>query len=287
MPGTLYVVATPIGNLEDITIRALRVLREVDVLACEDTRQTSKLLHHYQISKPLTSYHEHNESGKAAVLLKSLQAGKQVALVSDSGTPCISDPGYRLVKTALENGVRVVPIPGPSSLLAALSASGRATDAFTFVGFLPSRQGPRQTFLQDLKLAPRTLVCFEAPHRLLESLEDIEKVMGNRQITVAREVTKRFEEFFYGSLREAVEYFRERPPRGELVLIVEKGGTPEVSLGALNAVELEKQLREMAEERSLSRNDALRLLARELKVPRRELYRYLLSNKESLRGGTL
>src|SRR5262245_6887362 len=202
MPGTLYVVATPIGNLEDITLRALRVLREVDMIACEDTRHTARLLAHYDIRRPTTSYHEHNETQKAGVLLDKLESGLQIALVSDAGTPCISDPGYRIVRQAHERRIRVVPIPGPCSFIAALSASGRASDAFTFLGFLPSRKNARAALLGDLKEEERTLIFFESPERLIEALEDVGRTLGPRSITIARELTKIYEELFSGTAAE-------------------------------------------------------------------------------------
>ncbi len=282
MSGILYVVATPIGNLEDITLRALRVIREVDLLACEDTRQTAKLLSHYQIVKPMTSCHEHNELEKAEQLVKLLQAGKNVALISDSGTPCISDPGYRLVRSALNQQIRVVPVPGPSAFLAALSASGRPTDRFTFLGFLPARRGPRQTVLQSLKDEDRTLIFFEAPSRFLETLLDMQRVLGDREITVSREVTKVYEEIFGGSISQAYDHFRSKKPRGEYVLIVEKSPTKNVCLKSFRLQELEQQLLEVMKMENAGRNEALRMLAHRLRVSKKELYELLILKKESL-----
>src|SRR5215471_11896459 len=214
MSGTLFVVATPIGNLEDITLRALRVLREVDLIACEDTRQTAKLLSHYQIEGRTTSYHEHNEAEKAVYLLAQLRGGKKVVLVSDSGTPCISDPGFRLIRSALESGIPVIPVPGPSALTAALSVSGRPTDVFTFFGFLPSKKGGRRSLLESLKEELRTLVFYETAGRLLQSLADLQELLGNRAITIAREMTKIYEEVFFGSISQAREHFSLKPPKG-------------------------------------------------------------------------
>jgi 16S rRNA (cytidine1402-2'-O)-methyltransferase len=287
MTGTLYVVATPIGNLEDITLRALRVLREVDLLACEDTRQTIKLLSHYQISRPLTSYHEHNELKKATDLLQQIRSGKQVALLSDSGTPCISDPGYRLVRAALEEGIRVVPIPGANSLVAALSASGRPTDEFTFLGFLPSRKSRRRAFLQELKAEPRTLIFFEAPNRLLESLLDLHEILGERQTTVAREITKLHEEVFFGSLSKAYHHFRTKPVKGEIVLILEKAEAPRVLLDSLKIEEIEQEVNQMMVASGVRRSEAIRQVAGRWNVPRRELYQLLMSMRSSVRGGVL
>jgi 16S rRNA (cytidine1402-2'-O)-methyltransferase len=262
-------------------------LREVDLLACEDTRQTAKLLDHYHISLPLTSYHEHNEREKAGYLLEQLQAGKQVALVSDSGTPCLSDPGYRIVRVALENGIRVVPIPGASAVAAALSASGRPTNEFVFLGFLPSRKGPRKTFLKKLKTEPRTLVVFEAPRRFLESLLDIREILGDRRLTVARELTKIHEEFFFGQISEAYDHFRVRSVKGEIVLILEKGELPRASGGTLNAEEMDLLVRNAMVDHGISHREAIRLIAGQRNVSRRELYQLLVSSKRSTAGGEL
>ena len=190
MAGTLYIVATPIGNLEDITYRAVRVLGEVDRIACEDTRQTRKLLERYGIATPMVSYHEHNERSRSEELLAELRAGKNIALVSDAGTPLISDPGYRLVESAREQGIAVSPVPGPAALVAGLSASGLATDAFVFLGFLPPKQGQRRKILESWKSAGATLVFYEAPHRIVETLQDIQETLGSRTVVVARELTK-------------------------------------------------------------------------------------------------
>jgi len=216
--GTLYLVATPIGNLEDITLRALRILREVDLIACEDTRHTQKLLHHYEIRKALVSYHEHNERQRAPELVARLERGENVALVSDAGTPIVSDPGHRLVALAIESGIPVVPVPGASALLAALAASGFPTDEFLFVGFLPARAGERRRALERLAGEPRTLVFFEAPHRLRASLEAALGVLGDRRAVIARELTKVHEEFHRGALRELLESLPE--PRGEMTVLI-------------------------------------------------------------------
>src|SRR5215467_7813810 len=207
IPGpALYLVGTPIGNLEDITLRALRVLKEVDVIACEDTRQTQKLLNHFAIATRTTSYHEHNEMTKSAELVKEMQEGASVALVTDAGMPGISDPGYRLITQAIRHHIPVVPIPGASAFLAALVASGLPTDSFCFSGFLPARQGERRTLLDSIKASPRTQVFYEAPHRIVEALTDIVEVLGaDRQVGVAREVTKVHEEFLRGRAADVLE----------------------------------------------------------------------------------
>ena len=221
MPDTLYIVATPIGNLEDITLRAIRTLKEVDIIAAEDTRHTQTLLRHFSINTPLTSYHEHNERAKAGQLVDRLERGESVALVSDAGTPGISDPGYRLVLEAIRRGIRVVPIPGPSALIAALSASGLPTDGFNFRGFLPSRKRERRSKLQELCSDRYSIVVYETPHRLKESLDDIREILGDRRIVLAREVSKVHEEFLRGRISEVIAEVSRREIRGEVTLIIE------------------------------------------------------------------
>ncbi|MDX2154249.1 MAG: 16S rRNA (cytidine(1402)-2'-O)-methyltransferase [Bryobacteraceae bacterium] len=224
MPGTLYVVATPIGNLEDITYRAVRILREVDAIACEDTRESRKLLDHYGIQKPLVSYHEHNESARAEELLQRVADGETIALISDAGTPLVSDPGYRLIHHAATAGVRVVSVPGPSAALAALTASGLPTDAFRFCGFLPPKQTQRRKELEHLAAETATLIFYEAPHRILESLGDTETVLGPRPVVVARELTKLHEEILRGTAAAIAADLASRPSlRGELTLLIGKG----------------------------------------------------------------
>ncbi len=225
--NTLYLVATPIGNLEDITHRALRLLREVPLIAAEDTRQTRKLLSHYEIepSQPPLSYHEHSKEGQVEKIIAALDEG-DVALVSDAGTPGINDPGFELVRRALQTGHRVSPIPGPSAPMAALTASGMPSDAFLYLGYLPRKSAQRQRVIKEVKLLPYTLIFLETPHRLLDALRDLGTVLSNREIVVAREMTKLHEEFFRGSISEAITHFTSQPPRGEITLIV-AGATPE------------------------------------------------------------
>jgi 16S rRNA (cytidine1402-2'-O)-methyltransferase len=218
--GTLYIVATPIGNLEDISARALRVLREVSLIAAEDTRQTAKLLSHFGISTPATSYFEHNKLAKLDFILDRLQTG-DVALVSDGGLPGISDPGYELIREAIARGVTVTPIPGPSAILSALVVSGLPTDSFVFLGFLPRRAGDRSRVLAANAADSRTLICLEAPHRLLDSLADIRRELGDRKIAVCRELTKMYEEIFRGTTAEAIAHFNQGEVRGEFTLVVE------------------------------------------------------------------
>ena len=221
--GCLYLVATPIGNLEDITLRAIRVLKEADLIACEDTRQTQKLLQHYGIRKELVSYHAHNELTRAPELVIELEQGAKVALVSDAGTPVISDPGHRLVTLCLRHHIPVIPVPGPSAFVAALAASGLPIEEFLFVGFLPSRAGARRKALDALKAEPRTLVLYEAPHRLVETLADAADILGPRPAVVAREITKIHEEFLRGNLTELRDAARKRAPRGEITLLIGPG----------------------------------------------------------------
>ncbi len=217
--GILYLVATPIGNLEDITLRALRVLKEVSLVAAEDTRTAHHLLAHFGISTPVTSYFEHSKTQKLQRILDALEQG-DVAVISEAGMPGLSDPGYELVRAALEHDIRVVPIPGPSALTAALVASGLPTDQFVYLGFLPRQKSARRKLLESVADEPRTLVAYEAPHRIPQALDDIADILGDRAITVARELTKVYEEFFRGTVEQARERFRTREPRGEFTLVI-------------------------------------------------------------------
>jgi 16S rRNA (cytidine1402-2'-O)-methyltransferase len=221
MPGILYIVATPIGNLEDMTLRAIRTLKEVNVIAAEDTRHTQVLLKHFAINTPLTSYHDHNEAAKTRPLVTRAERGESIALVCDAGTPAISDPGYRLVVAAIDAGIRIVPIPGPSALIAALGAAGLPTDGFDFRGFLPARKQERRSKLQELRDGRYTIVVYETPHRLKESLADICEILGDRQMVLAREVSKVHEEFLHGRISEVIGEVTRRERRGEMTLIIE------------------------------------------------------------------
>jgi 16S rRNA (cytidine1402-2'-O)-methyltransferase len=271
VPGILYLVATPIGNLEDITLRARRVLRDVDLIACEDTRQTRKLLSFLEIDKPVLSYHEHNEDARTTELIKHLEAGSGVALVSDAGTPLVSDPGYRLVTAAIAAGFRVVPLPGASAVLAALAASGLATDAFRFCGFLPAKSGARRKTLESLVAETCTLIFFETPHRILEALADIEAVMGSRPVVLARELTKIHEEFLRGAAAQIRETLAARPAvKGEITLLIGREIAEARPEGA------EEEVRAL-EQRGLSRMDAVKQVARARGIPKRELYRRVIS----------
>ncbi len=219
--GRLYIVSTPIGNLEDITFRAVRILKEVGIIAAEDTRHTKQLCTHFGIHTPLTSYHDFNKEEKTAVLLQKLRSGTDVALVSDAGTPVISDPGYFLITRSIEAGIRVVPVPGPSAVLAALSASGLPTDSFRFEGFLPRKDGPRSKRIESLREDSASLILFESPHRIGKLLTALRSKLGNRRAVLARELTKRFEEFHRGTLDELLAQVQSRPPKGEITLVVE------------------------------------------------------------------
>jgi 16S rRNA (cytidine1402-2'-O)-methyltransferase len=271
MSGRLYVVATPIGNLEDITYRAVRILGEADAIACEDTRQTRKLLDHYGIRKPTVSYHEHNEAERSAELVERLQAGEVIALVSDAGVPLVSDPGYRLVKAAVDAGIPVEPIPGPSAALAALVASGLPTDAFHFGGFLPAKQGQRAKALEELADEQATLIFYEAPHRILEALEAVEQVLGARPVVVARELTKIHEEFLRGTPGEVRAHLASRDSvKGEITLLIGKAtATPDDTTPIEEAVE--SLLRN-----GIPRMDAIKQVARQRGLSKRQVYERLV-----------
>jgi 16S rRNA (cytidine1402-2'-O)-methyltransferase len=272
--GCLYLVATPIGNLEDITLRAIRILKEADVIACEDTRHTQKLLNHYSIKKEMVSYHEHNELTRSPELVIELEQGAKIALVSDAGTPGISDPGHRLVTLCLRHHIPVVPIPGPSALVAALAASGLPTEEFLFVGFLPPRAGARRKALDALKAESRTLIFYEAPHRVVETLADASEILGARPAVIAREVTKIHEEFLRGPLSELLESARKRAPRGEITLLIGPGD-PQMQQ-ADPSVSLKERVEQLEAEGGIDRKAALKQAARERGLGKREAYKQLL-----------
>ncbi len=276
MPGTLYLVATPIGNLADITHRALDVLTNVAVIACEDTRHTRKLLQHYGISTKTISYHEHNEQERARQLIQTLREGKDVAVVSDAGTPSISDPGYRLVRAAIDNDLAVVPVPGPSALISALIAAGLPTDEFFFGGFLPARSNARRTRLTDLRSVPGTLVFYEAPHRLADTLKDAYEILGEREAVVARELTKLHEEFKRGRLSGLAEHYSNEEPRGEIVLLIDR---TVLETADTKDVQNISSLVDQFERDGLDHRAALKKAARELKLSRAEAYRRLLAER--------
>ncbi|MBZ5666463.1 MAG: 16S rRNA (cytidine(1402)-2'-O)-methyltransferase [Acidobacteriia bacterium] len=271
---SLYLVATPIGNLEDITLRALRVLKAVDLIACEDTRQTLKLLSHYGIKTRTVSYHEHNEMTKAAELVVDLEGGAKIALVTDAGMPGISDPGFRLIALAIRHHVPVVPIPGASAFLAALVASGLPTDSFRFSGFLPAKSGQRRKLLESIKDSPRTQVFYEAPHRLLETLADVVEVLGNdRHVVVAREVTKLHEEFLRGRAGEILEQFKARGGvKGEITLLIAKPETQDLR-PETSAISVAQRVREIMSAENADEKSALKKVAKERGIGKSEAYR--------------
>ncbi len=271
----LYLVATPIGNLEDITLRALRVLKEVDVIACEDTRQTQKLLNHYAIATRTTSYHEHNEMTRSAELVKQMQEGASVALVTDAGMPGISDPGYRLIALAIRHRVPVVPVPGASAFLAALVASGLPTDSFRFSGFLPAKRGERRSALEAIKDSPRTQVFYEAPHRILEALQDVCEVLGEvRHVVVAREVTKIHEEFLRGRAGEVLETLKAREAvKGEITLLIGKAEESHVETAALGRPSVRQRVEQIMAEEKVDVKAALKKVAKERGMSKSEAYR--------------
>ena len=270
--GCLYLVATPIGNLEDITLRALRILKEADQIACEDTRHTQKLLNHYNIAKPLVSYHEHNEMTRAPELVVAIEEGEQIALVSDAGMPLVSDPGYRLVTLALRHHIAVIPVPGPSALLAALSASGLPNEEFLFAGFLPARHGERRRALERLRIEDRTIIFYEAPHRIEETLSDVREILGDRPACLAREVTKLHEEFRRGTLGELIASLSDKPVRGEITLLI-GAVPPEQRTAERNSSQsLAERVDELIRQAKLDRKEALKLAAKERGLSKRAAY---------------
>ena len=274
MAGVLYVVATPIGNLDDISLRALRVLKEVDLIAAEDTRHTRILLDHYDIRTALVSYHEHNEKAQAARLVERISKGASIALVSDAGTPAISDPGYRLVVEASRSGISVTPIPGPSALIAALSASGLPTDRFVFEGFMPAKKGERETRLQALRDESRTIVFHEAPHRLQECLEALRRNFGDRDIVIARELSKVHEEFLRGTIEDIAERLAAREIKGEITVIVRAARQRE----SISQEDLSAEIRRLSAE-GISVREISEQLAKRYRLGRREVYQLALRLK--------
>jgi 16S rRNA (cytidine1402-2'-O)-methyltransferase len=278
MVGTLYIVATPIGNLEDITLRALRILKEVDLIAAEDTRHTKKLLTHYGIQKHLTSYHEYNEKTKSSQLIHRLKEGCRVALVSDAGTPLLSDPGFRLVQEAIRAEVQVIPVPGPSAVTAVLSASGLPTDHFAFDGFLPARKAARRKYLTGLREEERTLVFYEAPHRVQESLRDILEILGDREIVLGREVTKLHEEFLRGSVSQLISATEPREWRGEITVVV-GGGRKDRDGDRDRDMELKAEIQRLREE-GMRVKEIAEILGERFSMSKREVYRLALGRTD-------
>lgn len=277
-PGTLYVVGTPIGNLEDMTFRAVRILQSVDLIAAEDTRHTARLLQHFQVTTPQISYHEHNRLGRIPELLNRLEAGEAIAMVTDAGMPAISDPGYELVRAVIQAGVHVVPIPGASAAVTALSVAGLATERFVFEGFLPVKGTPRRDRLEALRQEPRTVVLYESPHRLRRTLADLSEVLGpNRLIVLARELTKVYEELWRGTLDEAIACYRDREPRGEFTLVLDGY---DVEIPVWSDAVLKKELQQLMAQ-GVSRSQASRQLAQQTSLSRRQIYQLALDIPDS------
>ena len=280
MPGTLFVVATPIGNLEDVTARALRVLREVSLIAAEDTRRTAHLLARYAITTPTTSLHEHNENRKAPSLIERLQKGESVALVSDAGTPTVSDPGQRLIRMAIDAGIRVEAIPGPSAPVAALAASGISADTFTFMGFPPTRSNDRSRWLADVRSAGRPVVFFEAPHRILRTLKELQNVAGDQYVVVARELTKAHEELVRGPISTVLEHLPE--PRGEFTVVLDIGRSTDYARRDLpDVTQIVSEFGSMTANERSSRRAAIKALAKRYGVSANTVYAAIEQDKKS------
>jgi 16S rRNA (cytidine1402-2'-O)-methyltransferase len=280
--GTLYLVATPIGNLEDITLRALKILRTVGRIAAEDTRRTQTLLNHYDIRKPLISYHEHNERRRSVELIQILLAGEDVALVSDAGMPGISDPGYRIVQSALKEGIPLCAIPGPSAITTALSVSGLPTHRFSFFGFLPRPSGARQRLLKDIQRDPNTLIFYESPRRVQRTLEDMLEILGDRSAAIGRELTKRYEEVMRGRLSRLLETIRGRVLKGEFCILVSGWEVPSRTVKSPNLI---KEIKEIQKRERSGLKEAVRKVANVYGVSKRDLYQLALTN--SADGTTL
>jgi 16S rRNA (cytidine1402-2'-O)-methyltransferase len=277
-PGRLYIVSTPIGNLEDITLRALRILKEADLIAAEDTRHIRKLLSYYDIHTSTTSYFDHNETKKSVYLIHQLLDGKSVALVSDAGTPGISDPGYEVITSAINKNIPVVPIPGPSAIITALTVSGLPIESFVFIGFLTNKRSARIKRLREIQHEERTIVCYVSPHHFLKSLEDIRNILGNREVAVTRELTKKFEEIVRGTVESVTEAFQQRPSiKGEFTLVI--GGAKRTEFVPVDADTIVSALKKRITEQGLSRKDAVKFVATELGLPKNRVYKESLKLK--------
>ncbi|HOA79954.1 MAG TPA: 16S rRNA (cytidine(1402)-2'-O)-methyltransferase [Defluviitaleaceae bacterium] len=277
MAGILYLCATPIGNLEDISYRAVRILKEVDLIAAEDTRHTKKLLNHLNINTPLTSYHEHNKKTKGPVIIEKLKEGLNIALVTDAGTPGISDPGEDLVRLAYENNIKVVPIPGPSALICGLIISGLSTNRFVFEGFLPTDNKERKERLDKLKKEDRTIILYEAPHRLLKTLESLYEVLGNRNISIIKELTKKFEEVYNCTISEGINYYKEYEPKGEFVLVIEalsKDEIEEMETKKWDNLTIEAHY-DFYIKQGIDNKEAIKQVAKDRKISKREVYKII------------
>ena len=278
MAGKLYLCATPIGNLEDITLRVLRVLEEVDLIAAEDTRNSIKLLNHYEIKTPMTSYHEFNKIEKAYQIVEKLQEGMNIALITDAGTPGISDPGEELVKIAYEAGIEVTSLPGPAACITALTLSGLSTRRFAFEAFLPKDKKERKRILEELQKETRTIILYEAPHHLIKTLEELREALGNRRITLCRELTKKYEEGQRTTIDKVLEYYKDKEPRGEYVLVLEgktKEEVEEERKKEWETLSLEEHM-QLYEEKGVSHKEAMKLVAKDRGVSKRDIYQALL-----------
>ena len=278
--GKLYLCATPIGNLEDITLRVLRTLREVDLIAAEDTRNSIKLLNHFDIKTPMTSYHEYNKIDKGHVLVEKLLAGTNIALITDAGTPGISDPGEELAAMCYEAGIEVTSLPGPAACITALTLSGLHTRRFAFEAFLPADKKERKTILEELSCETRTIILYEAPHRLVRTLGELREALGNRRMTLCRELTKKFETVFPTTLEKALDYYKTEEPRGEYVLVVE-GKSPEEKrqeeIASWESMSIEEHMA-YYEEQGMDNKSAMKQVAKDRGVGKREIYQYLHGN---------
>ena len=277
MAGTLYLCATPIGNLEDITFRVLRTLKEVDLIAAEDTRHSIKLLNHFDIKTPMTSYHEYNKVDKARYLVGQLEEGVDIALITDAGTPGISDPGEELVRQCYEAGIQVTSLPGPAACITALTMSGLSTRRFCFEAFLPSEKGDkkeRARILEELRQETRTIIVYEAPHHLVRTLEDLYKVLGDRNITICRELTKKYETAYRTTFRDALEYYHEEEPKGECVIVIE-GKPLKEQISRWEEMEIQEHLAFYTDQ-GMDRKEAMKAVARDRGITKRDVYQQLL-----------
>ncbi len=278
MIGNLYIVATPIGNLEDITLRALKILKEVDLIAAEDTRQTLKLLNHYEINKPLISYHRHNEDVKSDILIEKLKNGENIALVSDAGTPGICDPGEEVIKKAIDENIEVIPIPGACAMINALICSGISTKEFEFLGFLPLNKKLRKEKMDEIKNSNKTVIIYEAPHKMKSTLEDLKEILGNRNIVLARELTKIHEEFIRKNIDELLKNIDSL--KGEMILIIEKNSEVKTDENKLNILSLDEHYK-FYEKQGLNKKEIIKKIAKDRKLNKNEIYMYFLNKERS------
>lgn len=282
MSGKLYLCATPIGNLEDITLRVLRTLKEVDLIAAEDTRNSIKLLNHFDIKTPMTSYHEYNKIDKAYVLINKMQEGQNIALITDAGTPGISDPGEELAAMCYEAGIEVTSLPGPAACITALTLSGLPTRRFAFEAFLPADKKERKQILEELKNETRTIILYEAPHRLVRTLEELKETLGNRRMTLCRELTKKHETAFHSTIDDLILYYQTEKPLGECVLVIEGRNRKEMKeeqKASWEKITIEEHM-ELYENKGHSRKEAMKLVANDRGMTKRDVYQYLINNSD-------